>query len=52
MARSKRVQRHLYAVAFLAVAIGVVASAIGQALIRLIVESNPDVRLINGARWS
>ena len=48
MARSKRVQRHLYAVAFLALAIGMGASASGQALIRFIVESNPDVRLING----
>ena len=48
MARSKRVQRHFYAVAFLALAIGMGASASGQALIRLIVESNPDVRLING----
>jgi hypothetical protein len=48
MARSKRVQRHLYAVAFLAIAIGMGASASGQLLIRLIVESNPDVRLING----
>ena len=48
MARSKKVQRHLYAVVFLALAIGAGASASGQALIRLIVESNPDVRLING----
>ena len=48
MARSKRVQRHLYAVTFLALAIGMGASASGQALIRFIVESNPDVRLING----
>jgi hypothetical protein len=48
MARSKRVQRHFYAVAFLAFAIGVGASAIGQLLIRLIVESNPDLRLVNG----
>ena len=48
MARSKRVQRHLYAVVFLALAIGMGASASGQLLIRLIVESNPDVRLING----
>ena len=48
MARSKRVQRHLYAVTFLALAIGMGASASGQLLIRLIVESNPDVRLING----
>ena len=48
MARSKRVQRHLYAVTFLALAIGMGASASGQALIRFIVESNSDVRLING----
>ena len=48
MARSKRVQRHFYAVAFLALAIGMGASASGQALIRLIVESNPDIRLVNG----
>jgi hypothetical protein len=48
MARSKRVQRHFYAVAFLALAIGMGASASGQELIRLIVESNPGVRLING----
>ena len=48
MARSKRVQRHLYAVTFLALALGLGASASGQALIRFIVESNPDVRLING----
>jgi hypothetical protein len=48
MARSKRVQRHLYAVTFLALAIGAGASASGQLLIRLIVESNPDVRLVNG----
>jgi hypothetical protein len=48
MARSKRVQRHFYAVTFLALAIGMGASASGQALIRLIVESNPGVRLING----
>ena len=43
-----RVQRHLYAVTFVALAIGVVASASGQTLIRLIVESHPDLRLING----
>ena len=33
---------------FLALAIGMGASASGQALIRFIVESNSDVRLING----
>ena len=48
MARSKRVQRHLYAVTFLAIAIGMGASAGGRLVIRLIVESHPDVRLING----
>ena len=48
MARSKRLQRHIYAVTFIALAIGIGASASGQRLIRLIVESNPDVRLING----
>ena len=48
MARSKRVQRHLYAVTFLALAIGIGASASGQLLIRLIVESNPDVSVVNG----
>ena len=48
MARSRRVQRHLYAVTFLAIAIGLGASAGGQLVIRSIVESNPDVRLVNG----
>ena len=48
MARSKRLQRHLYAVTFLALAIGMGASASGQPLIRFIVESNPDIRLVNG----
>jgi hypothetical protein len=48
MARSRRVQRHLHAVTFLALAIGMGASEPGQLLIRLIVESNPEVRLING----
>ena len=48
IAWGRRVQRHLYAVTFLALAIGIAASASGQLLIRLIVESNPDVRLVNG----
>ena len=48
LARGKRIQRHLYAVVFLALTIGAGASAGGQLLIRLIVESNPDVRLVNG----
>jgi hypothetical protein len=47
-ARSKRLQRHIYAVTFIALAIGIGASASGQRLIRLIVESSPDVRLVNG----
>jgi hypothetical protein len=48
LVRGKRIQRHLYAVVFLALAIGGGASASGQALIRVIVESNPDLHLING----
>jgi hypothetical protein len=48
MATSRRMQRHLYAVTFLALAIGIGASAGGQRLIRLIVESNPDISLVNG----
>jgi len=48
MARSRRLQRHLYAVTFVAMAIGVGASEPGQQLIRLIVESNPDIHLVNG----
>ena len=48
MARSKRLQRHIYAVTFIAFAIGMGESASGQLLIRLIVESNPGVRLVNG----
>jgi hypothetical protein len=48
MARSKRLQRHIYAVTFVALAIGMGASEGGQRLIRLIVESNPNVRLVNG----
>jgi hypothetical protein len=48
LAWGRRVQRHLYAVAFLALAIGIGASAAGQELIRTIVESVPDVRLVNG----
>lgn len=48
MARSRRVQRHLYSVTFLAIAIGLGASVGGQMVIRLIVESNPGIRVING----
>jgi hypothetical protein len=48
LAWGRKVQRHLYAVTFLALAIGIGASAGGQLVIRSIVESNPDVRLVNG----
>jgi hypothetical protein len=48
MARSRRMQRHLYAVTFVALAIGVGASKPGQLLLRQIVESNPDITLVNG----
>jgi hypothetical protein len=48
LAWGRRVQGHLYAVTFLALAIGVGASAPGQALIRAIVENFPDLRLVNG----
>jgi hypothetical protein len=41
-------QRHLYAVTFVALAIGVGASKPGQLLLRQIVESNPDITLVNG----
>ncbi|HEY1302065.1 MAG TPA: hypothetical protein VGF24_00860 [Vicinamibacterales bacterium] len=48
MATSRSMQRHIYTVTFLAFAIGMGASAGGQQLIRQIVESNPDIRLVNG----
>jgi hypothetical protein len=48
LAWGRRVQGHLYAVTFLAIAIGVVASEPAQLLIRRIVESNPDMRLVYG----
>jgi hypothetical protein len=48
MARSKRLQRHLYAVTFLALAIAIGESATGQRLIRFIVEGHPGIRLIDG----
>ena len=48
MATSRRMQRHIYAVTFLAIAIGVGAAEPGQQLIRFIVESNPGIRLVNG----
>jgi hypothetical protein len=48
MARSKRLQRHIYAVTFVAIAIGIGESAPGQLLIGSIVESNPGTRLVYG----
>lgn len=48
MAWGRRVQRHLYAVTFLALAVGTGASAGGQLVIRSIVESHPELRLVNG----
>jgi|SRR5678815_5632675 len=48
MARSRSLQRHIYAITFLAMAIGIGASAPGQTLIRAIVEHNPGIRLVNG----
>ena len=48
LAWGRRVQRHLYAVSFIAVAIGMGESAVGQALIRTIVENYPGLRLVNG----
>jgi hypothetical protein len=48
LAWGRRVQGHLYAVTFLALVIGIGASADGQILIRTIVETFPDLRLVNG----
>jgi hypothetical protein len=48
MARSKRVQRHIYAVCFVALAIGILASEPAQLLFGRIVADNPDIGLIYG----
>jgi hypothetical protein len=48
LAWGRRVQRHLYAVSFVAVAIGIGESAVGQLAIRQIVESSPGIRLVYG----
>ena len=48
LAWGRRVQRHLYAVTFIALAIGIGESAGGQLLIRTIVENFPGARLVNG----
>ena len=48
LAWGRRVQRHIYAVTFMAIAIGMVESAVGQLAIRHLVDSNPGVRLVYG----
>ena len=48
MARSRRLQRHIYAVTFVGFAIGMAESTSSQLLIRTMIESNPGVRLVNG----
>jgi hypothetical protein len=48
LAWGRRVQRHIYAVTFIALAIGLGESAPGQMLIQTIVESNPGLRLVYG----
>jgi hypothetical protein len=48
LAWGRRVQRHLYPLTFVAMAIGMWESSIGQELIRAMVESNPGLRLVNG----
>ena len=48
LAWGRRVQRHIYAVTFIAIAIGMGESAPGQLLIRHIVESDPGIRLVYG----
>jgi hypothetical protein len=48
MARSKRVQRHIYAVVFVALAIGVLASDPARQLIGKVVDAYPDIGLVFG----
>lgn len=48
LAWGRRVQRHIYAVTFIALAFGMGESAGGQIVIRAIVENFPDIRLVNG----
>jgi hypothetical protein len=48
LAWGRRVQRHIYAVTFIGLAIGLGESAVGQLVIRQIVESNPGIRLVYG----
>ena len=48
LAWGRQVQRHIYAVTFIGIAIGIGESVPGQLLIRNIVESNPGIRLVYG----
>ena len=48
MARSRSLQRHLYPITFIAIAIGMVASKGGQQFIHIIIEHNPGIWLIRG----
>jgi hypothetical protein len=48
LAWGRRYQRHLYPVTFIAMMIGMWESPAGQQVIRLIVESNPGLRLVYG----
>jgi len=48
MARSRSLQRHLYPITFIALAIGIVASKGGQQFVHTIVEHNPGIWLISG----
>ena len=51
LAWGRRVQRHIYAATFAAIAIGLGESAVGQRAIRSIVESTPGVGLVYGIPW-
>lgn len=48
LAWGRRVQRHVYAVTFIGLAIGLGESAPGELWIRSIIESNPGIRLVYG----
>jgi hypothetical protein len=48
MARTRSVQRHIYAVMFLALAIGIGASSAGHAVIDAVIERSPDATLVLG----
>jgi hypothetical protein len=48
LASGRRIQRHLYPLTFIAMAIGLWESEPGQQLVRVFVESNPGIRLVYG----